>query len=398
MIENCIGIISLPLGLGLNFTINDKKFQIPMATEEPSVIAAASSAAKLISKNNGFNCYYNNKPYMITQIHYENPFYLNEIESKKYLNNIKNTLKTNKKNIISHCNKNICNKMFLRGGGVKNISIRIISNQFFILEIIVNTCESMGANLLTKISEELSKFLYNKNIIKIKPLMCILSNFSIYKTFTSEFKIKTSDLKYNEIDGKKIAEKIIKSIEIAKFDVFRACTNNKGIMNGIEAVAIALGQDVRAIEAGIHVYACVEINEENVFYSNYKPLSSYKIITENNESFLFGTLTVPLCIGTVGGAINSNEIYRNNFQILNNPNCEWLGYIMCAVGLAQNFAALRKLVTEGINKGHFNLHAKNVAIRAGVPDDFVKDAVDFMVKKNGINEENAKEFLMNVKK
>jgi degradative hydroxymethylglutaryl-CoA reductase len=227
MIENCIGIISLPLGLGLNFTINDKQFQIPMATEEPSVIAAASSAAKLISKNNGFNCYYNNKPFMITQIHYENPFYLNKIESKKYLNNIKNIIKTNKKNIISHCNKNICNKMFLRGGGVKNIYIRTISIQFFILEIIVNTCESMGANLLSKISEELSKFLYNKNYIKIKPLMCILSNFSIYKTFTSEFKININDLKYKSIEGKEIAEKIIKSTEIAKFDIFRACTNNK---------------------------------------------------------------------------------------------------------------------------------------------------------------------------
>ena len=225
--------------------------------------------------------------------------------------------------------------------------------------------------------------------------MCILSNFSIYKTFTSEFKININDLKYKSIEGKEIAEKIIKSTEIAKFDIFRACTNNKGIMNGIEAVAIALGQDLRAIEAGIHVYACVEIDEENnnVSYSNYKPLSSYKIITENNENFLFGTLTVPLCIGTVGGAINSNEIYRNNFEILGNPNCEWLGYIMCAVGLAQNFAALRALVGEGISKGHFNLHAKNVAIRAGVPDEDVNEAVEFMKNNNGINEENAKEFL-----
>ena len=126
-------------------------------------------------------------------------------------------------------------------------------------------------------------------------------------------------------------------------------------------------------------------------------MSSYSIINENNESFLFGSLTVPLCIGTVGGAINSNSVYKNNFEILNNPNCEWLGFIMCSVGLAQNFAALRALVSEGISKGHFNLHAKNVAIRAGVPDEFVKDAVEFMKEKNGINDENAKEFMKKIK-
>jgi degradative hydroxymethylglutaryl-CoA reductase len=289
--------------------------------------------------------------------------------------------------------------MFSRGGGVKNIFVRVLSLQFFVLEIIVNTCESMGANLLSKISEELSKYLFNKNYIKIKPLMCILSNFSVYKKYTSEFKIKINDLNYKGIEGKEIAEKIIKSIEIAKLDVFRACTNNKGIMNGIDAVAIALGQDVRAIEAGIHVYASVEVDEENnsVSYSNYKPLSSYSIINENNESFLFGSLTVPLCSGTVGGAIDSNSVYKNNFEILNNPNCEWLGFIMCSVGLAQNFAALRALVSEGISKGHFNLHAKNVAIRAGVPDEFVGDAVEFMKEKNGINDENAKEFMKKIK-
>ena len=395
LVENCIGVISLPIGLGLNFIINGQKFSIPMSTEEPSVIAAASFAAKIIGENGGFftNC---DNSYMISQIMYEfdNKEMKNEKDKIHYLEQLSQIIKRNKNEIIKYGNNNVCNKMFNRGGGIVDVYVRGLKNKnsnYFSIEFIVNCLEAMGANLLNEIAEKMSIYLKSQKYILQNPILRVLSNLSIYRKATSEFKIEVSSLNLNNIDGYDLANLIVKANQIAKDDPFRASTHNKGIMNGIDAVAIALGQDFRAIEAGVHAYA--SINPENYNYSNYRPLTDYEIISMNNKKYLYGKLTLPIAVGTIGGAINSNEAYKNNMKILGKPNSEQLCQIMVSVGLAQNFAALRALVSEGIQKGHISLHAKNIAYRAGTPDHLIGDVVSFMKNSGSINEETAKRYL-----
>ena len=389
MVENCIGILSIPLGLGLYFKINSKEYSVPMSTEEPSVIAAVSGAAKLIGENDGFFCF-NDPPFMTTQIHYELP------KDKTFsYEQIKSSVLSHKNQIISYGNINICPKMTQRGGGIVNIYTRQLKDNFFIIELIVNVCESMGANLLNQISEEMSKYLLSNNIIPFHPIMGVLSNLSIYRKTTSEFKINIKNLSYKNVSGEEIADRVIKAYKIALNDPFRASTHNKGIMNGIDAVALALGQDFRAIEASVHAYA--SLDPQTFEYSSYRPLTYYEIVTIKGDKYLYGSLTIPLAIGTVGGAFNSNECYRNNLNILNKPNASELGHIITSVGLAQNFAAIRALVSEGIQKGHIGLHAKNIAFRAGVPDYLIPDVVAFMKSNNSINEETALKYLESLK-
>ena len=391
LVENCIGVISLPIGLGLNFLINGQKYSVPMSTEEPSVIAAASSAAKLIAENGGFFCS-SDSPYMISQILYE--YDENNIEKKNYyLKQLSEIIQRNKNEILKYGNKNVCNKMFIRGGGLVDVYVRNINNKskFFSIEFIVNCLEAMGANLLNEIAEKMSYYLQTQKYILQKSILNVLSNLSIYRKTTSEFKIKISTMNYKNIDGIDLANLLIKANDIANEDPFRASTHNKGIMNGIDAVAVALGQDFRAIEAGVHAYA--SLDSKTYKYGNYHPLTNYLIVNINNEKYLYGKLTIPLAIGTVGGAINSNEVYKNNFKILGNPNNEVLCQIMVSVGLAQNFAALRALVSEGIQKGHINLHAKNIAYRAGTPDHLIPDVVAFMKERESFNEDTAKRYL-----
>ena len=389
MVENCIGVLSIPIGLGLHFKINSKEYSVPMSTEEPSVIAAVSGAAKLIGENDGFFCY-NDPPFMTTQIHYQIPF-----NSPLSYENIKKIILNSKNEIILYGNNTICPKMVQRGGGIIKVYTRPLKDNFFVVEFVVNVCESMGANLLNQISEEMAKYFTTNNMIPFKPIMRVLSNLSIYRKTTSEFKISLKNLGYKNIPGEEMADLIIKAYKIALNDPFRASTHNKGIMNGIDAVALALGQDFRAIEAAIHAYASLDpISYE---YSSYRPLTYYEIVTIKNERYLYGSLTIPLAIGTVGGAINSNDSYRNNLMILNKPSAAVLGHIITSVGLAQNFAAIRALVSEGIQKGHIGLHAKNIAFRAGVPDYLIPDVVAFMKSNNSINEETAKKYIESLK-
>ena len=395
LVENCIGVISLPIGLGLNFIINGQKYAIPMSTEEPSVIAAASHAAKIIGENGGFFTSCDNS-YMISQILYEfdNNVKINEKDKKFYLEQLSQIIKRNKNEIIKYGNNNICNKMFNRGGGIIDLYVRGLKNNnsnFFSVEFIVNCLEAMGANLLNEIAEKMSIYLKSQKYILQKPILRALSNLSIYRKATSEFKIDITNLNIKNIDGYDLANLIVKANQIAKDDPFRAATHNKGIMNGIDAVAIALGQDFRAIEAGIHAYA--SIDPENYNYSSYRPLTDYEIIAINNKKYLYGKITIPIAIGTIGGAINSNDAYQNNMKILGKPSSEELSQIMASVGLAQNFAALRALVSEGIQKGHISLHAKNIAYRAGAPDHLIGDVVSFMKNSGSINEETAKRYL-----
>lgn len=423
MIENCIGKISLPLGLGLNFTINSNKYTVPMAVEEPSVIAAASATAKLISTyGNGFYTYSSNNPMMTGHI------YIIDTNTKTSMD----LLRSSSKKILQVANS-FCQKMVLRGGGTKNIRFRVLKdnkellneitekdtnlkeignskksnlisyntalyNGIIVIDLFIDTCNSMGANLINTVCEGVGDYLSDK-IETGKVLMKILSNFNINRITTTEFKIPVECMNYKGIPGEEIAYKITKAYEVACLDIFRATTHNKGIMNGIDAVAIALGQDWRAIEAACHSFACIKEDSEHSNYynyspDNYKPLSYYKIIDIKNKKYLYGSLTVPIALGVVGGAINSNPAYINLFKILGNPNSNELAGIIASVGLANNLAALRALVSVGTQQGHMSLHAKNVAIRAKVPDIMLNDVVDFMKNNKTITEEAAQEYLI----
>ena len=385
IIENCIGLVTLPVGLATNFLINSKKLSVPMSLEEPSVIAAVSTVAKLIAENNGFFCYCD-PPYMLGQIH------IADIDQE---NSIKLIIQ-NKEILIKKANS-FCQHMVQIGGGVRDISARkliphpSIKTKYLCVELLVDVCDSMGANTINTITEGLAGSLEELLDCKGKIILKILSNLSVYRKATAEFKINLKNLSYKNMTGEKLAGRIINAYEISFLDQFRCSTHNKGIMNGIDAVALALGQDWRAIEAGAHTYAAV--NPQTFEYDRYKPFSYYKIIEVKNEKYLFGSLTLPMAIGTVGGSINSNPNYLNMFKLLGNPNSQQLSCIMVAVGLAQNFAALRAIVSEGIQKGHMGLHRKNVAIRAGVPDFLVADVSNFMKNNNSINEITAKRYL-----
>lgn len=480
MVENCIGKISLPVGLGLNFTINDKKYQIPMAVEEPSIIAATSSVAKLIGQFGGFVAT-SESELMTTQIHITNT------SSSKMVEWL-----TEKGSEIIKISNTFCERMVKRGGGVLGMKVRILKesslkeivnieeiiknkinminnelkeikelssnnlNGFKIenennknyrkmneenhdgivtLDLIVNTCECMGANILNTIAEGVGGYIekyiqspnpkpnqvekqyndsLNSNInnkveednekLKGKVLMKILSNLNVLRKTKVEFKIPVESMCYNNLSGYEVASRIVQAQEIAELDPFRAATHNKGIMNGIDAVALALGQDWRAIEAGCHSYASIEDQNENKFDdylsplikndNKYKPFTKYSI--EGN--FFKGSIEVPMSVGVVGGAISSNPNYQNFYKLLGKPSAKDLASIMVSVGLSNNLAALRALVCTGIQKGHMGLHAKNVAIRVGIPDKYISEAVEFMKKTNEIKESKALEFLELIKK
>jgi degradative hydroxymethylglutaryl-CoA reductase len=387
MIENCIGIISLPVGLGLNFLINSKKYHVPMAVEEPSVIAAASAVAKLISNHGGFFSTFTINPTMMGQVHIVET---NAQETKKLLESLENKL--------VYTANNFCQKMVQRGGGAKEIRVRIlkdgITDGIISLDIFVDVCESMGANLINTICEGVSSYL-EELLPSGRIIMKILTNLTVERMVSTEFKVPISAMGYKKLPGDVVCKRILQAYEIACLDKYRATTHNKGIMNGIDAVALALGQDWRAIEAGCHTFASLSYSEKTRDYEvdNYKPISFYKMIEIKGEQYLYGSLTVPMALGVVGGAINSNPIYSNLFKILGNPTTSELAGIMASVGLANNLAAMRALVCTGIQQGHMALHAKNVAIRSGVPDRLLNDVVEFMKSQGSITDEAAKEYL-----
>lgn len=206
--------------------------------------------------------------------------------------------------------------------------------------------------------------------------------------------IPVKDMAWKSASGEAVAQRIIESYRFAQLDPFRAATHNKGIMNGVDSVALALGQDWRSIESGAHAYASYnDESEGNDKRNGYQPLSHYEVVIVEGELFFKGTLEMPLSVGTKGGVIDNNKLYENNLRLLGFPNAQETSEIMVCVGLAQNFAALRALAIEGIQKGHMSLHAKNIAISAGVPAYLAEDAARFMKKRSKITGDMAKEYL-----
>ena len=338
MSENVISTIQTPLGIATNFIINEQEFVVPMATEEPSIIAAASYAAQLSRSAGGFfaSC---TDSIMIGQIQVTNISNSLQAQTEIIKNKQKllNTANAKDPILIKH------------GGGAQDIQVKIITTnrgEMLIAHILVDVKDAMGANIVNTMCEAISPEISRLTGGKI--LLRIISNLSIHRIVKSHATWSKKEI------GEEVIENILDAQAFAQADVFRTSTHNKGIMNGIDAVALATGNDFRAIEAGAHCFAL--LNNTN---NTYKPLTKYN---KNSTGDLVGEIELPLAVGTIGGSITSNPMAQISLNILKNPTANKLACIMASVGLAQNFAALRALVCEGIQKGHMKLHNKKIAI------------------------------------
>ena len=370
MVENVIGSMPVPLGIAVNFFVNGKDYLVPMAIEEPSVIAAASNAAKMAREKGGFTTS-STGPVMrgliqVTGI--KDPF------SARF------AVLSDKQNIIDICNA-VDPILVKFGGGCKDVEAYVKevpgkpNDTMLIVHIIVDCRDAMGANAVNTMAETVAPHL--EKITGGKVYLRIISNLADKRLMRAR-----AIFPKEAIGGEDVVDAIIKAYEFALVDPYRAATHNKGIMNGISAVTLATGNDTRAIEAGAHAYASIS--------GTYKPLSIYE---KNSDGDLVGIIELPLAVGLVGGATASHPTAKANVKILGVKTASELGEVMAAVGLAQNFAAMRALATEGIQRGHMQLHSRNVAIMAGATGDLIDRVAEAMVKEKKVRADRAKELL-----
>ncbi len=349
-IENTITNFYLPLGVAPNFMINGRNYTIPMAIEESSVVAAASKSAKYWSTRGGFKATVLNTE-KIGQVHF---MYFGEVKKlENFFQQIKPKLHSDTESITKNMQK--------RGGGILNIELRNQTQKlsgYFQLHATFDTKDSMGANFINSCLEQFAKTLkeealsfdaFSESEKNIEVVMSILSNYVPNCIVRAEVSCPIEDLADKKIENPhEFAEKILRAIQIAEIEPFRAVTHNKGIMNGIDAVVLATGNDFRAVEAGIHAYASKD--------GQYRSLSHAKI---ENGIFTFW-LEVPLALGTVGGLTSLHPLVKFSLEMLEKPSAQELMQLVAVAGLAQNFAALRSLTTTGIQDGHMKMHLNNI--------------------------------------
>lgn len=367
MIENVIGGITFPLGVAMNFRINGIDYLVPMAIEEPSVVAAASNAAKMTRAKGGFRVT-NTGPIMIGQI---------QTVDVRDPNKGKMDLLSRKDELLAKANEQDPLLVSL-GGGAKDLTVRVLSSikgPMIIVELIVNVGDAMGANAVNTMAEAVAPLVekYTGGRVYLR----IVSNLADRRLVRA-----TAVFDKEALGGEEVVDGILYAYAFAEADPYRCATHNKGIMNGVIAVAIACGQDVRALEAGAHSYAAR--------HGAYKPLTKWE---KNSEGDIAGTLEMPMAVGLVGGASKVHPTARAALKILGVKTAIELAEIMGAVGLAQNFAALRALASEGIQRGHMKLHARNIAASAGATGEFVDLVAEKLVAEKKIRMDRAKEIL-----
>ena len=366
MIENAIGTFSLPLGVATNFKINNKDYVVPMVIEEPSVIAAASKGAKIARIKGGFEVTAD-ESYSIGQIQILNTDTNTAIKKINEQTNEILKLANSKSNTLSKMNK-----------GAKEIMCKEIdtpSGSMLIVELLIDVGDAMGANVTNTMCEAVSPLI--EKITGGKALLRILSNYSTRRMVKAK-----AVFEKESVGGENVVDNIILAYEFADNDVYRAVTHNKGIMNGIISVANAIGQDSRAIEAAANAYAAIS--------GKYRSLSKWSKDVDGN---LVGILEIPLSVGIVGGIANVHPVAKICTKILNVESAQELACVMTATGLAQNYSAIRALSTEGIQKGHMRLHARNLAAAAGATTEQIDLIVEKMVQANSISLDKAKELL-----
>ncbi|EJG8299057.1 hydroxymethylglutaryl-CoA reductase, degradative [Listeria monocytogenes] len=373
MIENTIGIYSLPLGLGMNMLLNDKRYIVPMAMEEPSVVAAQSAGAKLIAQNGGITGSATKRK-MIGQI---------ELISVSDIQAAKKNIISNEEQLIAIANQ-AHPSLQKRGGGAVEIQVRTAQTAndetLFIVHLLVDTQEAMGANMVNTMVETLAPEL--EMLTNGTANMRILSNLVDEATATAVCRINPESLATKTQSGEWVRDRIIAAYEFADADIYRAATHNKGIMNGIDAVIMAFGNDWRAVEAASHAYAART--------GSYKPMSKW---SKDADGYLVGELTLPMPVAFVGGSIAIHPIASLSKKIARVESAKELAMLVCAVGLTQNLAALKALVTEGIQRGHMSLQAKSLAMTAGAEADEIEIVATFLQESKQLNVVAAKEFI-----
>jgi hydroxymethylglutaryl-CoA reductase len=372
MIENVVGTFSLPLGVAMNFLINGKDYLIPMAIEEPSVVAAATYAAKMARKKGGFFTS-STEPVMIGQVQavdISDPFAA------------KMKILAAKKKILQKANEQ--DPMLVSvGGGAKDLDARVIdakTGPMVITELHVDCRDAMGANAVNTMAEAVAPMI--ERIAGGRVYLRIISNLAV-KRLARAYTVVAKE----EVGGEGVVDGIVEAYNFAAADPYRAATHNKGILNGIIGVVIATGNDHRAIEAGAHAYASRT--------GNYSPLSHWE---KNRDGDLEGSLELPMAVGLIGGATKVHPVAKVVLKILGVKTANELGEVMAAVGLAQNLGALRALAHEGIQRGHMSLHARNVAITAGASGGLIELIVEKMVEERKVRMDRAKELLEEYKK
>ena len=372
--ENVLSTFDLPFSLAPYFLINGRDYVLPMVTEEPSVVAAASFAAKLIQRSGGFT----------TQVHQRQMIGEIALTDVKDVEMASKRILEDKETLLQLANE-AYPSIVKRGGGARDLWVENKGN-FLIVYLAVDPKEAMGANMLNTMLEALTDRI--QELSGGQALMAILSNLATRSLVSARCAIDFKALSRNPEEAIEIAHRMELASQLAQVDPYRAATHNKGIFNGIDALVLATGNDWRAIEAGAHAYAAQS--------GPYKGLSSWT--SQPEEKKLYGEITLPMPVATKGGSIGLNPTVQVSHRLLGEPTAIELAGIIASLGLAQNFAALKALVTTGIQAGHMKLQARSLALLAGAKEEEVPQLVNQLLENKPFNLEKAQTFLQELRK
>jgi len=373
MIENVVGRFELPLGIATNFQVNGKDYLIPMAVEEPSVVAAASHMAKLARMNGGFQAV-SDRPIMRGQI---------QVMDLEDLYASKTKILEHKNELILAANEKDKTLVNL-GGGCEDLEVHLFNETpagpMLVVHLLVDVCDAMGANTVNTMAEHIAPLIEKLTDGRVR--LRILSNLADKRLVTASVKLSASQFDTNNYSGNEVIKGIFEAASFAAVDPYRAATHNKGIMNGIDPIIVVTGNDWRAIEAGAHAFAARN--------GHYTSLTDWSI---SNNGDLLGKITLPVAVGLVGGATKTHPTAKAAIALLGVKTSIELGQVIAAVGLAQNLAALRALATEGIQRGHMTLHARNIAVQAGANGSEIDLIVKGMIDSQNVTTDNAMQIL-----
>ncbi len=370
MIENAVGVYALPMGVATNFLVNGEDYLVPMVIEEPSVVAAVSNAARLFRAGGGFTTS-SDDPIMIGQI---------QVMDVPDLYVAAGAIMAQRRTLLAEADK-VGGSIVRRGGGARDLQVRPFPQTpvgpMLIVHLLYDCRDAMGANAINTALEHIAPMI--EEITGGRVNLRILSNLSDQRKARAQGMIPAEELATDALDGASVARVIVEAGVFAEVDPYRATTHNKGIMNGVDAVVIATGNDWRAIEAGAHAYAARG--------GAYTSLTQW---WQDEQGNLHGAIELPLALGIVGGATRVHPTAQIALKILGVQSAQQLAEIIAAVGLAQNLAAMKALATEGIQRGHMSLHARQIAIAAGASGDLVTRVVQTMIEEGNIRLERAK--------
>ncbi len=376
MIENVVGVFPMPLGIATHFRINAKDYLVPMAIEEQSVVAAASNSAKVARVKGGFHAQ-TTPPVMIGQIQV-----LDVVDPAA----ARLRILAERETLLAHANAK--DPMLVKfGGGARDVEVRIIPSPrgtMLVVHLLVDARDAGGMNAVNTMCEALAPEV--ARLAGGRVVLRIISNLAVLRLARASATFPAEALATENATGPEVVESILDAYTLAVVDPFRCATHNKGIMNGISAVVVATGNDSRAIESGAHTYAAFLARDGGVV----RPLTNYE---KDRDGNLVGTIELPVAVGLIGGATAVHPTAKANVKVLGVKGAAELAHVLAAVGLAQNFGALRALATEGIQRGHMGLHARNIAATAGARPDEIDAVVTRLISEHAIRIDRAKEIL-----